>query len=112
MGLRLDGCEIVVARGRITVDAPQLGARYEVYGNAPVQGFGAVSAREIYFRARHDGWSFEVADHQGRLPSDGFRDSDGFHLQGAYANASWMPVEKAVRIIDECLRQYVSRAPR
>jgi hypothetical protein len=78
----------------------------EVYGNCPVQGLGTVLGRELYFRARHDGWSFDVADHAARLPSDGYRDSDGFYREADYPNASWMPHEEAVKIIARCLREF------
>jgi hypothetical protein len=60
------------------VNAPELDASFEVYGNCPVQGVGTVLGRDLYFRARHDGWSFDVADGAGHLPSDRHRDSDGF----------------------------------
>jgi hypothetical protein len=91
---------------RLVVTAPEFDASFEVYGNAPVQGFGAVLGRDLYFRARHDGWSFDVADHAGRLPSDGYRGSDGFYREGDYPDASWMPHAVAVRIIVRCLEEY------
>jgi hypothetical protein len=91
---------------RLIVAAPEFDATFEVYGNCPVQGLGTVLGRELYFRARHDGWSFDVADHAGRLPSDGFRDSDGFYREADYPNAGWMPHQEAVKIIVGCLREY------
>jgi hypothetical protein len=91
---------------RLIVTAPEFDAEFEVYGNAPVQGFGTVLGRELYFRARHDGWSFDVADHAGRLPSDGSREPDGFYREAEYADASWMPHTEAVRIIARCLQEY------
>jgi hypothetical protein len=63
--------------------------------------------RDLYFRARHDSWSFDVADRAGNLPSDGSRDSDGFHREGDYPEAGWMPLREAVKIIARCLREYV-----
>jgi hypothetical protein len=57
----------------LRVEAPEYDATFEVYGNCPVQAFGTVLGRELYCRARHDGWSFDVADHAGNLPSDGSR---------------------------------------
>jgi hypothetical protein len=90
----------------LAVSAPELDATFEVYGNCPVQAFGTVLGRELYFRARHDGWSFDVADHAGKLPSDGFRDSDGFYREGEHPNAGWMPLTEAVQIIVRCLQEY------
>jgi hypothetical protein len=66
-----DGLEL------LTVTEPELDATFEVYGDCPVQAFGTVLGRDLYFRARNNCWSFDVAEHAGNLPSDGFRDSDG-----------------------------------
>lgn len=92
---------------RLIVTAPEFDAAFEVYGNCPVQGFGTVLGRDLYFRARHDGWSFDVADHAGHLPSDGYRGSDGFYREAGYANASWMPHRDAIAIIESCLREFI-----
>lgn len=91
---------------RLIVTAPEFDAEFEVHGVCPVQGFGTVRGRDLYFRARHDEWSFDVADHAGNLPSDGFRKSDGFYREAPYPEASWMPHRKAVEIIERCLREY------
>ena len=91
---------------RLIVTAPEFDATFEVYGNCPVQGFGTVLGRELYFRARHDGWSFDVADSAGRLPSDGYMNSDGFYRESDYPNAGWMPHVEAVKIITRCLREF------
>jgi len=61
----------------------------------------------LYFRARHDTWSLDVADRDGNLPSDGYRDSDGFYRESNYPGAGRMPLREAVRIIARCLREYV-----
>ena len=97
---------------RLFVNAPELDASFEVWGNCPVQGLGTVLGRELYFRARHAGWSFDVADGAGHLPSDGYRDSDGFYREGKYANAGWMPPKEAVALIERCLREYTGSRPR
>ena len=94
---------------RLFVTAPEYNASFEVYGNCPVQGFGSVGGRDLYFRARHTGWSFDVADSAGNLPSDGFMNSDGFYREDAYPNAGWMPHDEAVGIIERCLREYTSQ---
>ena len=91
---------------RLVVTAPEFDAAFEVYGDCPVQGFGTVRGRELYFHARHDGWSFDVADHAGHLASDGYRNSDGFHREADYPDASWMPHAEAVKIIGRCLLEF------
>jgi hypothetical protein len=100
-------CEVTVEPGRTVVRAEALCAEFEIYGEAPVQGFGSVLGRELYFRARNEGWSFDVADREGRLPSDGYRDSDGFYREGAYKTASFMSREIAVKLIVSCLKEFV-----
>jgi hypothetical protein len=98
--------KVVVEPGRITVIEPELCAEFEVYGEAPVQGFGTVLGRDVYFRSRNDHWSFEVADEQGRLPSDGQAEG-GFYRESAYPNASYMPLDRAVCIIERSLREFL-----
>jgi hypothetical protein len=90
----------------LTVEAPEYAATFEVYGVAPVQGFGTVCGRDLYFRAKHGGWSFDVADRAGNLPSDGYRDTDGFYREAKYPNAGWMPHREAIDIIERCLQEY------
>lgn len=94
----------------LTVIAPEFDAQFEVGGNFPVQGSGTVRGRDLYFRARHSAWSFEVADRDGNMPSDGFQDSDGFHVERPYANACLMPHREAVAFIAQCLQQYIDAA--
>jgi hypothetical protein len=105
------GRTIVTEPGRIAASDPDKCIEYEIYGNAPVQGFGTIIGRDIYFRARHDRWSFDIADHKGNLPSDGQADADGFYREGAYANASYMPFETAMQMIDRCLEEYMNGGP-
>jgi hypothetical protein len=90
----------------LRVDAPEFAAAFEVWGNCPIQAFGTVRGRDLYFRARHEQWSFDVADAAGNMPSDGFRDSDGFYREGDYPNAGWMPLDEAVKIIGRCLQEH------
>lgn len=101
---------VVSEGGQIHVSDPSLQVEYSIWGNAPVQGDGTVAGRELYFRARHDAWSFDIADHKGALPSDGRADPDGFYREGESVNASWMPLEEAMQIIDQCLSEYLQRA--
>lgn len=89
---------------RLYVSAPEFDARFEVCGACPVQGFGEVRGRELYFRARHNGWSFEVANEAGELPSDGY--AGGFYREGDYPNAGHMRPQDALDLISECLREF------
>lgn len=88
---------------RLVVQAPEFDAELEVFGDSPEQAIGTVLGCDIYFRVRHDRWSVEVADHDGRMPSDGKSNVDGFCREAEFPNASWMPHGKAVRIIARCL---------
>jgi hypothetical protein len=92
----------------LRVTAPEYEATFEVFGTCPVQALGTVGGRDLYFHARHEGWSFDVADHAGNLPSDGYRESDGFYREGTYPEAGWMPLQEAVKIIVGCLQEYAS----
>jgi hypothetical protein len=97
----------IVEPGRITVNDPTRCLEYSVCGNCPVQAFGSILDRELYFRARHEEWSFEIADHKGELPSDGLAAADGFYREGDYPNAGYMPNEMAIKLIEKCLREYL-----
>lgn len=88
------------------VSAPEFDAEFEIFGNCPVQALGTVLGRELYFRARHVNWSFDIANAEGGLPSDGYRDSDGFYREGDYADACWMPLREGIKIITHCLEEY------
>jgi hypothetical protein len=91
---------------RLFVKAPEYDAEFEVFGKCPVQALGSVHGRDLYFRARHHHWSFDVADSAGNLPSDGYRDSDGFFREGKSHNSGWMTLQEAIAIIEQCLREY------
>lgn len=91
---------------RLFVTAPEFDAVFEVYGACPVQAFGTVGGRELYFRARHGEWSFDVADSAGNLPSDGYHDSDGFYREGIDPHNGYMLLPEAVGVVTECLREY------
>lgn len=91
---------------KLLVLAPEYDAWFEIDGWCPIQASGTVLDREMYFRARGEGWSFDVADSSGNLPSDGYRDSDGFYQEGEHPNASWMPLREAIKIVRKCLREF------
>jgi hypothetical protein len=89
------------------VEAPEWDVSFEVNGACPVQAFGTVRGRDLFFHARHGEWSFDVADSTGNLPSDGFFDSDGFFREGIDPHNGYMPLPEAVDIIVDCLREYL-----
>jgi hypothetical protein len=93
---------------QLLVSAAEWNAQFEVFGACPVQAFGTVRGRDLYFRARHGQWSFEVADSTGNLPSDGHRHSDGFCREGDDPHHGYMPLREAVDVIASCLREYDS----
>jgi hypothetical protein len=93
---------------RVFVRVPECGAEFEVWGSCPVQAIGGVMGRDLYFRAEHRGWTFDVADCAGNLPSDGYRESDGFFRKGDHRNAGYMSPDEAVEIIAQCLKEYTS----
>lgn len=82
---------------------------------APVQAEGTVAGRSFYFRARGDTWEFSVAEREGDDPSelgatDAARGNAWYRsgtLQGDFA-ASWMPLEHARSLINQCANAYVS----
>jgi hypothetical protein len=92
---------------RLFVTAPELDAEFQVFGACPVQALGTVRGRDLFFRARHGKWWFEVADSAGTLPSDGgVSEPDGFYRDGIDPDYGRMPLPEAVAVIAECLREY------
>jgi hypothetical protein len=88
---------------------PEFGAELQIEGFAPVQAFGSVRGRELYFRARHSTWTFEIADHLGNLPSDGEAAADAFYREATFPNAGSMPKATAIQIIKQCLEDYTQK---
>jgi hypothetical protein len=70
-----------------------------------------VRGRDLYFRARRGDWWFEVADRDGNLPSDGFRNSDGFYREGDDPHVGFMPLREAIAVIAGCPREYADIHP-
>jgi hypothetical protein len=79
---------------------------------APVEYEGTIDGRPFYFRARHDGWFFGVADTideasiADTLPHGTFFRRANWG-NGPYA-ASHMPFPEAERIIRACAEEYVA----
>lgn len=93
----------------LNVSAPEYDTEFEIYGSCPIQAFGATFDRELYFRARHGDWWFELADSDGKLPSDGGASADGFYYDGHYDESQPPSLRKCVRIIAKCLEQFWSQ---
>lgn len=83
---------------------------------APVQAEGTVAGHAFYFRARGNTWEFTVAEREGDDPAE-FGEADvtagrawyrSGTLPGRFA-ASWMPIEDAKAVINECARAYISK---
>ena len=81
---------------------------------APVQAEGSVGGRLFYFRARGDTWEFTVAERAGDDPVELSRDaaSNGrpWHREGTLPGrfeASWMTLDRATELINECARDYI-----
>lgn len=77
-------------------------------GFAPIQGFGTVMGIEFYFRARYDEWQFHVSLNPDIDMADIEECREGyFFLEGPYAKASHMSLEKAVEIIQDCAEKFI-----
>ena len=89
------------------------GWRGRLDGYAPVQGEGSVDGHAWYFRARHQEWSFEIAepaevdwtDVDVGLQVGGWRVQDEAWGEDAYA-ASYMPYATAWTIIQQCITRF------
>ena len=101
--------KVVIEPFQIRATDPEFEAEFEINGVAPVQAIGTAFGRTVYFRARHDEWSFEVADDTDNLPSDGQAGPTGFFKSGKYSNASYMPLTEALRIVELGLREFAAR---
>lgn len=85
---------------------PDLEAEFEIWGSCPAQALGTVVGRELYFRARHDEWSFDIADRNGNLPSNGQAEPDSFFRKGKLPKAGWMRTDEAAQLIVSLLSNY------
>jgi hypothetical protein len=76
---------------------------------APVQAEGTIDGFPFYFRARHNEWTFAVAD--GCVPDPVLIESpaDGFFRSSKYEGASFVPLEIAIQLIERCISAYRSR---
>lgn len=89
-----------------TLHYPKFKLEGELWGNAPVQALGTLNGREFCFRARHNEWTFEIAESAtSALPSDGGR--GGFVRSGSFSNASFMSPDVAESLIVTCVEQFL-----
>ncbi len=81
---------------------------------APVQAEGTVAGCSFYFRARGDTWEFTVAEHESDDPA-GLGQQDvvvgkAWYRSGTLPGrfeASWIPLDQATSLIQECAREYI-----
>lgn len=84
----------------------------------PVQAEGTLAGRLFYFRARGDTWQFTVAERDSDDPSDLSEEDVALGaawyrsgtLPGRF-DASWMPLDQATSLIEECARAYIAAHP-
>ena len=78
-------------------------------------GGGAVSDRAFYFRARGEEWEFTIAEQPGIDPAElgpedvatgraWYRSGE---VPGGRFAASYLPLDQAKSLIDECARAYL-----
>jgi hypothetical protein len=82
---------------------------------APVQAEGDVGGRPFYFRARHDEWSFAVAERAGVDPAtvgpEAEAAGDGYYVEGRRGQpwehrTSFLAAEQVGELIRRCVRRY------
>jgi hypothetical protein len=83
---------------------------------APVQYEGTIEGKFFFFHARHNEWSFCIADTLEEA-IDGFSEREVFVKRGRYGSdqnpgygvhaASYMPHEEAERLIRACSSEYI-----
>ncbi|MDH5178069.1 MAG: hypothetical protein OEZ39_16315 [Gammaproteobacteria bacterium] len=83
--------------------------KYELSGagSGLVQAYGEITGIELYFRAKYDEWTFDVANDVGMLPSDGGQ--GGYFKKSKCKNAGYMTLSKAEKIISECIDDYLQK---
>jgi ribosomal protein L7/L12 len=81
---------------------------------APVEAFGSADGKAFHFRARHDSWSFSLAEDPQIAPEDIYSSEQGFYLCARYGHgphtASYMSLKNADTIIRACLLRYFNQA--
>ena len=82
-----------------------------------MQAEGTVAGRPFYFRARHDEWTFAVAEQPGADPvaidsADAARGRGWFRSEAVGAprefRASYLSVDEATTLIRRCAAEYIA----
>lgn len=90
--------------------SPERDLEGEIYGQAPVQAEGTVRGHPFYFRARHDGWSFDIGpDPIGGTNVIFSRESDYGEPRGF--EASWMEHDEALGFLLRCVDEFLAEEP-
>jgi hypothetical protein len=99
-----------------SIDVPELDLRGQFYtSESPVQAWGTVKGRDFYFRARGEYWTFAVSESPDIDPINMQNANHGFFREERYgtqrSDASYIPLDVAAKIVEDCAREYVqSRA--
>ena len=97
------------------IEEPSLGLQGSVGGVTPVQGEGTLDGNPWYFRARHEHWTFTMAQpggdpHKVRSMFHSAALEDGWNIERSWPfgefSAGYMPVKSALAIIRACARMY------
>jgi hypothetical protein len=102
--------------GPVKVRGKRFGLDYSLYGFCPLQAEGKMLGYEFYFRARHEHWTLAVSLQKdiepailsGQTEEPGFFSYDGYsgwHAEGSWADAGWMPFDVAIIIISQAAEQ-------
>lgn len=79
---------------------------------SPVQAEGTINGKAFYFRSRHERCTFAVSEDSNISPIDLQASEQGFFIERQYGNksfdASYMPLDEAKRIIEDCAEMYLS----
>jgi hypothetical protein len=80
---------------------------------APVQAEGTIKGKAFYFRSRHGHWTFAVSEDTNTSPIDIQSTEQGFFIEQQYgnksSNASYLPLDEAKKIIEDCAEMYLMR---
>ena len=72
----------------------------------PVQAEGAVDGFPFYFHARHDEWTFGLANGREPDPVGIESEADGFYRAATCEDASWLPLDQAKAIVERCIDEF------
>lgn len=76
-------------------------------GACPVQYEGTLCGKQFYFRARHGGWSFRLANEGGNPIK---RAQCVFFREGDDPTDGWMPAREVLNALKQCAEEYAKEA--